>query len=493
LPHGFIIFSSISSATYYYWTGNAVYTGSVDPTPYGACKKAWDLIIAGGLGYSPNYSSVNAVRFDDADYGCYIYYTSAAGVLYGGGEVGAELEGTECPPNQSLDIEAGVCRYNYSPKQKGASHELACNIVKDPINFSNGNVFETEVDYQSNAADQILFSRYYNSSDGYWRHNFSAHLRFDTNQTTVVMSDGREANFNVQGQTIPASPDELGVLTTQNSNWLYVDTKNNQYAFNSSGQLIQLTNSSGKIYTLTYVNSPTISVTTNSGVTFTIQEDGFHQPHQFSIGGLSINYTYNDSLHLTQATQTNGNQTQTRSYQYTDPNNSSLLTGLTDERGIQISSWSYDSQGRAISNERPGAVGKVLIAYNTDGSTTVTNELGKQTTYQLTTLNDVKHITAIQGEPTPSCPASNSIYTYNTAGQVLTKTDAQGYVTAYSYNARGLEASRTEASGTPLARTTTTEWDPARFLKTQVVEPTRTTLYTYDAQGRPLSQQTTPN
>jgi hypothetical protein len=140
-----LFFSSISSATYYYWTGNAVYTGSVDPTPYGACKKAWDLIIAGGLGYSPNYSSVNAVRFDDADYGCYIYYTSAAGVLYGGGEVGAELEGTECPPNQSLDVEAGVCRYNYSPKQKGASHELACNIVKDPINFSNGNVFETEV------------------------------------------------------------------------------------------------------------------------------------------------------------------------------------------------------------------------------------------------------------------------------------------------------------------------------------------------------------
>ena len=450
------------------------------------------MIIDEGL-YSPNYSSVSAVRYDDADFECIIYYTSAAGVLYFGGEVGAELEGAECPPNQSLDVEAGVCRYNYSPKQKGASHELACNLVKDPINFSSGNVFETEVDYQSNSTDQISFSRYYNSSDGYWRHNFSAHLRFDTNQTTVVMSDGREANFNVQGQTISASPDELGVLTTQNSNWLYVDTQNNQYAFNSSGQLTQLTNSSGKIYTLTYVNFPTIGVTTNFGVTFTIQEDGFHQPHQFSIGGLSINYTYNDSLHLTQATQTNGNQTRTRSYQYTDPNNPSLLTGLTDERGIQISSWSYDSQGRAISNERPGAVGKVLIAYNTDGSTTVTNELGKQATYQLTTLNDVKHITAIQGEPTPSCPASNSTYTYNTAGQVLTKTDAQGYVTAYSYNARGLEASRTDASGTPLARTTTTEWDPSRFLRTKVVEPTRTTLYTYDAQGRPLSQQTTSN
>jgi len=123
----------------------------------------------------------------------------------------------------------------------------------------------------------------------------------------------------------------------------------------------------------------------------------------------------------------------------------------------------------------------------------VTGALGKKTTYHYQTVLGVKHITAIEGIPSANCPNSNSTFTYDNNGNVLTKTDALGQVTTYTYNDRNLEASRTEASGTPLARTTTTEWDPSRFLKTKVVEPTRTTVYTYDAQGRPLSQQTTPN
>ncbi len=134
-----------------------------------------------------------------------------------------------------------------------------------------------------------------------------------------------------------------------------------------------------------------------------------------------------------------------------------------------------------------------MVAYNADGSSTVTNELGKNATYRFTNFGGVKRVKAIEGEPSPNCSASNSSYTYNDRGQVLTKTDAKGLSTTYSYNDRGLKVSRVEASGTPLARTITTEWDPSRFLKTKVVEPTRTTLYTYDAQGRPLSQQTTPN
>ncbi|WP_345945801.1 RHS repeat domain-containing protein, partial [Pseudomonas sp. dw_358] len=71
------------------------------------------------------------------------------------------------------------------------------------------------------------------------------------------------------------------------------------------------------------------------------------------------------------------------------------------------------------------------------------------------------------GEPSDNCPASNSTYTYDDRGQVLTKTDAKGFITTYTYNDRGLEASHTEASGTPQARTTTTTWDPTRFLRTQ--------------------------
>ncbi|UQW76405.1 RHS repeat domain-containing protein [Pseudomonas avellanae] len=131
------------------------------------------------------------------------------------------------------------------------------------------------------------------------------------------------------------------------------------------------------------------------------------------------------------------------------------------------------------------------IAYGADGTSTVTNELGKQTIYRYQQISSVKRIVAIEGEPTPDCPASNSTYTYNDRGLVLTKTDAKGLVTTYAYNDRGLEISRTEASGTTLARTTTTEWDPDRFLPIKVVEPNRVTVYSYDNQGRELTRQST--
>ncbi|WP_375232633.1 RHS repeat domain-containing protein, partial [Pseudomonas savastanoi] len=106
-------------------------------------------------------------------------------------------------------------------------------------------------------------------------------------------------------------------------------------------------------------------------------------------------------------------------------------------------------------------------------------------------ISGVKRLVEVKGEPTPDCPATNSSYTYNDRGLVLTKTDAKGLITTYEYNDRGLEISRTEASGTSLARTTTTEWDPDRFLPIRVIEPNRVTVYSYDNQGRELTRQST--
>ncbi len=142
-------------------------------------------------------------------------------------------------------------------------------------------------------------------------------------------------------------------------------------------------------------------------------------------------------------------------------------------------------------SQHAGGASLIQINYNADGSSTVTNELGKKTVYRYKNISGVKRISSIEGEPSANCPASNSVYTYNDRGQVLTKTDAKGLVTTYDYNDRGLEVSRTEATGTALARPTTTEWDPDRFLPIKVIEPNRITVYSYDNQGRELTRQST--
>ncbi|MGJ5780156.1 RHS repeat domain-containing protein, partial [Pseudomonas aeruginosa] len=103
-------------------------------------------------------------------------------------------------------------------------------------------------------------------------------------------------------------------------------------------------------------------------------------------------------------------------------------------------------------------------------------------------IQGIKRIVAIEGEPSPNCPGSNSTFTYDDQGLLTSKRDNNGNLTTYQYNARGLETSRTEAAGTAQTRTITTDWHPTLFLPVQVSEPSRSTRYQYDAEGRRTSE-----
>ena len=59
-----------------------------------------------------------------------------------------------------------------------------------------------------------------------------------------------------------------------------------------------------------------------------------------------------------------------------------------------------------MSSEHANGAEKVSLAYNFDGSTTVTNEYGKQATYRFQVIRGSKHIVAIEGQPLPTAPAA---------------------------------------------------------------------------------------
>jgi len=72
------------------------------------------------------------------------------------------------------------------------------------------------------------------------------------------------------------------------------------------------------------------------------------------------------------------------------------LTGIVDENGQRFATWTYDAQGRALSSEHAGGAERVEIAYNdVDGTRTVTNALGLQMLYHFTTLQGVSKVTQI--------------------------------------------------------------------------------------------------
>ncbi|MDG9926509.1 MULTISPECIES: DUF6531 domain-containing protein [unclassified Pseudomonas] len=410
---------------------------------------------------------------------CYFSYLGVEHQYYT-----AERGGKSCPPGTSYNPSIGECN---NDSDKGPPDSCPSPIAGNPINFSVGNKFQTESDY-SGGNSALKFTRSFNSLDGLWRHEFSTHLRFaGTQYVSVVMHHGRESFFTVSGAAVTPTSADLGVLSKTASGWQFVSIDNERFTFDTLGKLTQWSNTHGAVRLLVYSGSQVI-VTDNLGNSLTFTEDADHQPLTLTAPGVQISYGYDANKRLASVTRTVGGQTFQRQFHYEVAGKPNLLTGITDERGIRYATWNYDDQGRAISSEHAGGADRVTMAYNSDGTVSVTNELGKVAQYSFQTIKGVRRITAIEGEPSANCPNSNSSFTYDSRGLLKTKTDNKGTLTTYSYNARGLESSRTEAAGTPQARTITTEWHPTMFLPLVVTEPKRIIRYQYDNQGRQLSR-----
>ncbi|WP_256657370.1 DUF6531 domain-containing protein [Pseudomonas sp. 2FE] len=377
-----------------------------------------------------------------------------------------------------------------APPSSCDSAQPPSSYTGNPINFSVGNKFQEELDFQTSGTYPLTFSRAYNSLDGLWRHNYSTNLEFGQNKIYLTRADGRMSYFTVQNGIATAEPTELGSLAKISTNWLYTAPNNDSFVFSSSGRLLLQKDPSGLERKLTYVGGA-VTVTDSFGRSLTFTEDAYKQPLSLKSGAVKATYSYNSNKRLVQFELSSGGEVRRRSYHYEDSRDLNLLTGITDERGIRFATWAYDDKGRAISSEHAGGAERKTIVYNSDGSRTVTNELGKTTTYRFVTIEGAKRITAIEGEPSANCPNSNSTFTYDARGLLKTKTDNKGFVTTYDYNERGLEVARTEASGTPQARTITTTWHAALNLPLTVTEPGRMTTYTYDAQGRQTGQTST--
>ena len=98
---------------------------------------------------------------------------------------------------------------------------------------------------------------------------------------------------------------------------------------------------------------------------------------------------------------------------------------------------------------------------------------------------------SISGQASAHCAAANASIAYDGYGFVNGRTDWNGNVTTYVNDQLGRQTSRTEASGTSLARTISTTWHPTFNLPTQIIEPGKTTTFSYDANGFLLTRTET--
>lgn len=400
----------------------------------------------------------------------------------------------ECPTDVKPDKERGC--------QKEGSME------GNPCSIGTGNKFQREVDYEGHPGSHLEYARLYNSDTTtplgshakHWRGTFDRRLLFSEDVTYaaaynddpsifMLREDGRVIHF-LDGTTIypkdASTPERLVKLDAVT--WLFTNSDGSVETYLSdSGTSARLTSIrfvDGRKITLTYNSSGFLSVVSDEfghKLTFTYSSAGritkFTDP-----ANKSHSYTYSTAGYLTKVTYPD---TTFKQYTYGTDVNAGSLTGIIDESGATYASWTYDTSKRVTSSQHAGGAEAITIAYNTDGSRTVTDALGSVRTYQFDLIqNELKFANRTEA-------GVDEDVSYDGNGYVANRKDRNGVETTYVHDARGLEISRTEAAGTPRARTITTQWHTTLRVPTLITESNRTTSYSYNALGNVLTKTVT--
>jgi RHS repeat-associated protein len=169
-----------------------------------------------------------------------------------------------------------------------------------------------------------------------------------------------------------------------------------------------------------------------------------------------------------------------------------------EEANGAVSTWVYDQKtgypteikdAEAVANNWPGTILTYQTQLNGHVAEVIskTSPEGRRWTFGYTLEGDLEWVVDPLGNTTPTDPDDyKTSHTYDTWGQLLTATDANGNVTTNSnFDANGYPSTITDA----LTRATTFEYD-VRGNVTKVTDASgKETTQTYDAFGRPLENR----
>jgi YD repeat-containing protein len=428
-----------------------------------------------------------------------------------------------CPVGADYFSDLRVCNTQGQDPYKNAGGP--CDLgIGNPIHVALGNKYQVEADYIGRGGFPLVFERHYNSvfqtQKMTWNHNYDRKIVLNTlalGYIRAVRRDGKGITFTLNGSSwMPESDiaDKLTEIKDANgvrTGWSYRSASNDQTeSYDATGKLQSISDRAGLTQTLTYSDvatssaiAPTpgllIRVTDSYGRQLNLTYDVQGHLHTLAdpAGGI-YQYSYTVDNTITAVIYPDG---ETRTYVYNESANTSgaslpsALTGIIDELGQRFATWKYDASGRAISSEHADAAGKVTLAYNANGSTTVSDFRADplipnaDRTYSFQTILGVVKNAGVT-QPCPTCGGTTAqATTYDANGNVASRTDFDGNRTNYSYDlTRNLETQRTEGltstgATTPETRTISTAWHPNFRLPTKRTEPKHLTTWTYDNDG----------
>ena len=312
---------------------------------------------------------------------------------------------------------------------------------------------------------------------------------------TVTRPNGAAVRFELIGTDWTNELNPALKLQASGNNWVFTDSNDTQETFDSSGKLTSITYRNGQSETLAYNlsvaqggdgDSSTLDrVTGPFGHTLNFAYDSNAVLESVTTPDGVIEFDYDSYDNLSTVTYPD---LTTRQYVYEIFEFHNHLTGIIDENNDRFATWDYDSAGRAILSEHAGGKEQVQLAYNTDGTTTLTMANGAVRTYTFATEQGQQRLSSLSGDVCSTCAGGNiKARDYDSYGFLSEVTDWNNNVTKVARNARGLVETLTEAFGSPDERATTAVWHASYRLPTQVSSPRNVSDYTYDTNGNVLT------
>jgi len=399
-----------------------------------------------------------------------------------------------------------------------------------PIIPASGEKKYTETDYTGDGPQALNLVRYFRStwatgaSRGLasdpglglaWAHNHAVSLSLEGAPATmarVLFGDGRVSGFIRNSGTAAwkaaGSGDTLvPVSGSPGSYELTAADDDSKWRFDASGRLVTRTQRNGWVTTYTYSTSGTssaiapvpgllITVSNQFGRSLSFVYNATSQLVSVTAGGGQVTgYAYDGtaaSSRLTTVTYPgNVSGTVSKTYLYENAAFPRLVTGIVDETGNRLATAVYDSQGRATSSGYAGGADLYSVNYATAGAATVTDPLGTQRTYS---YGSAKGKLAVTGADKPGGTGASSAASrvQDANGFITQETDFLGVNTMYTWDVnRRLPLTTTQAAALPEARSTSTQWHASFRLPVLVTEAGRSTAYTYDTVGNPLTMTVT--
>ncbi|HVJ61654.1 MAG TPA: RHS repeat-associated core domain-containing protein [Tahibacter sp.] len=379
----------------------------------------------------------------------------------------------------------------------------------NPVFTATGAKFQGETDYAGSGEFPLNYRRTYFSMSPiasalgfHWRGSYERELNVRwrqandqdiTNQpplaVLVIRDDGSYMEFVDDRGTLrthtdyPTTLRRLADGAGETTGFEYVNEDDETERYAPDGRLLTITNRVGLTQTLTWNALGRIeSVADPFGrkLTFSYNDIGMLESVR-DPANEAYTFAYQRNGMLQSVTYPGG---KLRRYHY-EGLKAGQLTGITDERGIRLSTYRYDYRGRVLESTHADGADRHQFAYLDDNVTVVTNPYGLQTRYEHNELYEGSFRLARTSQPCVSCGGNDvAEQRFDALGFLAASVDFNHNETRYRNDARGLALEVTEAFGTPFQRRTLIDWHTQYRLPARLVEPVqggdRTTVFTYD-------------